>query len=123
VPRAPHFFIMTQFIISILSVAGFTVIWRNWINDHPKYKIKIENILGSYKKVLLCGSCFTYWISLIFTIINNPLKSMWGDSMYSGFYFIASWMALSYGAVFARFLYILIQENVHNLVHNHNHHH
>lgn len=113
---------MNEFIFSTLSIAGFAVIWRNWINDHLKYKNAIEKILGSYKKILLCGSCFTYWVALIVTIINNPLKDLWRDSDKKIFYFIASWMAIAYVSVFLRFLYVLIQENVHNLMHEHNHH-
>jgi hypothetical protein len=109
-----------EFIISGFSIAGFTIIWRNWIEDHNSYKKIIEQKLGSYKKILLCGSCFTYWITLLFILIYNPIDN-WKPADFNIINIFMSWMALAYISVFLRFTYVLVQQSVHNLVHTHNH--
>lgn len=106
--------------LSSFTIAGIAVIWRNWLHDHPAWKEYIQKYLKGFYKVLLCGSCFTYWISLLFLLIHNPLQS-WILEEPIIFKMAASWMALAFLSVSLRFLYVLIQENVHRLVHAHDH--
>lgn len=114
-----HYFF--TFFISGAAVAGVAVIWRNWISDHPNFKQWLEKTVGPLNKVLLCGSCFTYWLALAFTLMAEPL-SFWMPFADSGAGFIANicvrWMALSWLSVFLRFAYVAIQEHVHYQVHH-----
>lgn len=105
------------------SIAGFAVIWRNWLEDHQEKKEYIKTKLGSYNKVLLCGSCFTYWIALISLLFTNPLQEMKYLIDSDILFFFASWMSISYISVFLRFLYVLIQETVSEKVHKTHHKH
>ncbi len=105
------------------SVAGLAVIWRNWLEDHQNTKEYIKTKLGAYNKVLLCGSCFTYWIALIALIFINPFTEMRNIIDNRIIFFFASWMSLAYISVFLRFLYVLIQETVSEKVHKNTHKH
>jgi hypothetical protein len=110
-----------KFFLSSAAVAGVAVIWRNWITDHPNFKQWIENALGPLKRTLLCGSCFTYWLALAFTITAEPI-SYWMPFAPSAVGLVADvfarWMALSWSSVFLRFLYVALQELVHYQVHH-----
>jgi hypothetical protein len=72
--------------------------------------------------MLTCGSCFTFWLTLIFVLIFNPLGTCLSSEMplisilFPVSYF-AQWMSLGWGAVFLRFLYIYLQESVNAIVH------
>ena len=103
--------------ISASAVAGIAVIWRNWVEDHPHWKKYLQEKLGVFGKALLCGSCFTYWISLLFIFYRDPL-TMWNVHIFF------HWMALAWCGVFLRFAYVALQELVHYQVHHlreHNH--
>jgi hypothetical protein len=114
-------------LISALAVAGAAVLWRNILENHPKLKASISNILGKADKVLLCGSCFTYWLSLVFVLIFNPLSGLVinaGNKIFQDFsHCFISWMALGMMSVIIRFGYVAIQElvsyQVHKLHDNH----
>jgi hypothetical protein len=112
--------------LSAAAIAGTAVIWRNWLVDHPWWKTAITRTLGIFQKVLLCGSCFTYWLALSFTIAARPLE-WWYPFGYSFMAEIlgifSQWMALSWTSVFLRFLYVSLQEYVHHQVHHGDHAH
>jgi hypothetical protein len=102
------------YFISTTALAGFAVLWRNWLADHANWKQWLRNHLGNFAKIFTCGSCFTFWITLAFVLIVNPLKIFFLPAVLS--YFI-QWMSLGYGALFLRFSYIATQEFVGNMVH------
>ncbi|MFZ2804114.1 MAG: hypothetical protein WA001_02735 [Patescibacteria group bacterium] len=107
---------LTSYLFSILAVAGFAVIWRNWLEDHPKFRSAIKTRLPwPFPKALTCGSCFTYWLSLGFILAFDPLPT-WQSSWVVTHIFLV-WMAVAMGAVFIRFSYVLVQERVHDIVH------
>lgn len=114
---------MLNYFFFITAIAGFAVIWRNWINDHTLWKSFIQEHLGVIGHALLCGSCFTYWISLICILFYNPVPHMFMMPVFVEHLF--SWMSVSYGAVLLRFFYVMIQETVHYQVHilREDHHH
>ncbi len=118
-----------NYFLTCAAIAGLAIIWRNWLIDHKQFSSFLKKIpfLG---KALTCGSCFTYWISLLALTIYNPIKD-WPilsyNNVYINFLFtlLFQWMAISFGAVFLRFIYVLIQELVNYLTHgvNQNHKH
>ena len=112
--------------LSVCAIAGTAVLWRNWIEQHPRTKSNIEKKLGGMSPLLLCGSCFTYWLALGTTIIHAPLGG-WAATFPSAIPPLLAvgiqWMALGYLSVLFRFSYVLIQEYTSILVHNHDHTH
>ena len=108
------------------AVAGTAVLWRTWLLDHPNFNEWLKEKLGPVGKALLCGSCFTYWITLVFILICNPI-AFWTSFVpnFSSpwlFGFIINtflqWMALSWLSIFLRFSYVAIQELVHYQMHH-----
>ena len=109
-----------DFILISTSIAGIAVLWRNFLEDHPKVKTRVRQRLGNFSKILLCGSCFTYWLTLILILTFVDLDLLF--SKYKIINIFLTWMSLSYAGVFLRFSYVLIQEKVSRLVHSkHNH--
>lgn len=108
--------IIFNFVIGAMSVAGFSAIWRNWVEDHPRWESFIKKVLGKAHKVLTCGPCFTYWVALAFTLIINPLNGWMpmNDSYIIGFLgnIFLRWMAFSWLSVFFRFAYTSLQQYV-----------
>lgn len=123
-------FIVTYF-ISAAALACFAVLWRNWLEDHPNWKMWLANNLGAVAKAMTCGSCFTAWITLLFVLIFNPLNSFLISVVpFANIFAVASyaiqWMALGWGALTFRFFYVALQEAVSIMVHkfedqNHKH--
>lgn len=117
---------LTNIFFSVCAIAGTAVLWRNWIEQHPQAKSHIEKTLGRMSPVLLCGSCFTYWLAGALTIIHTPLAPWVGTSLQPLPHIVAfgmQWMALGYLSVLFRFSYVLIQEHVGMIVHRHEHLH
>ncbi len=109
-----------DFILSGMSVAGIAVVWRNWLEDHSNWKSWIQKKLGYGNKVLTCGSCFTYWIALLLTLITKPLlfwQPLSNVSILIIGNIILQWMALAWLSVFLRFAYVALQELVSYQVH------
>ena len=107
---------MFEYFISIATIAGFTIIWRNWLEDHESWKNFIQNNLSFIGKAFLCGSCFTYWMSLLYVLCIKPIANIFSVSFSTYIFF--SWMAISYGSVLLRFFYVMIQEVVHYQMHH-----
>ena len=119
----------TNLLFSALAIAGLSVLWRNWIAQHPKAESSIKKSLRAYSPVLLCGSCLTYWLALGMVLFHNPVQP-WVDTFILGggwsffmFRIFVSWMIVAYISVLLRFSYVLIQERVNELVHHHAHMH
>ena len=106
-------------------MAGFAVVWRNWLVQHPAAEAFIQKNLGSFAPVLICGSCFTYWLALALVVYHNPLApfalsfTSRNGPAFALVRLMLSWMALAYLSVLLRFTYILVQEKVSILVHAH----
>lgn len=119
----------STFFFTALAVAGLAVIWRNWLEDFPQERNRIRKILFIGKAVT-CGSCFTYWLSLIAVSSIDILPGFvipWTATL-DGWLFgllnlLFRWMALAMAGVFIRFAYVLVQELVNYYVHNVNHKH
>lgn len=107
--------ILTPYLFAISAVAGTSVLWRNWLVQHVSVEAKIKTTLGRYANVLVCGSCFTYWLSLAASLLSPALRNLITDPLS----LLALWMSVSYGSVLLRFTYVLIQEKVSILVHAH----
>lgn len=107
--------IIFNIIFGAAAVAGFSAIWRNWVEDHPLWERALKKILGDFHKVLTCGPCFTYWLALAYTLLAGPLR-MWSPFGEIPLSFIlnpiAQWMAFAWLAVFLRFAYIALQQYV-----------
>jgi hypothetical protein len=113
-------FISTYF-ISVTALAGFAVLWRNWLEDHLDWKEWMRDHLGVVSRSLTCGSCFTLWFTLFFVIAFHPLSIFFEFTSFASLPVFISypiqWMSLGWGALFLRFLYVAIQESVSILVH------
>jgi len=107
--------IIFNFIIGAASVAGFSVIWRNWVEDHPRWESTIRKVLGNAHKILTCGPCFTYWLALAYTLVIHPLES-WVPLKDTPIAFLGNlilqWMAFAWFCVFLRFAYVALQQYV-----------
>lgn len=106
----------TSYILSVFSIAGFTVLWRKILHDFPVIGEQLSLRLPVVGKAFTCGLCFTYWISLFFVLWYNPVPN-WTGTLFA-FHLFLSWMVVAFGAVFLRFLYVSIQELVHYQVHH-----
>jgi hypothetical protein len=118
------------YFISATALAGFAVLWRNWLEDHPNWKDWLHVHAKAAGKALTCGSCFTYWLTLVFVALFNPLRSFampifftFNSSVSHIFFYAIEWMSLAWGALFLRFLYVFLQESVSRLVHERDEHH
>ena len=113
-----------QLLIAAMAIGGATVLWRNWLNDHPSWKEGLKR-LRSVGHAMLCGSCFTYWVALAYVVLFDPLRlfvpiervglSSW---LYTLIHFLMSWMVVSWASLVARFGYVLIQEAVGYAMHH-----
>jgi hypothetical protein len=67
---------MTTFLIAA-AVAGTALLWRNYRYDS---EIRINGALDRLpyllQKPITCGLCFTFWISLVATIIFFPFPAL-----------------------------------------------
>ncbi len=116
--------LLTVLFFTAMAVAGAAVLWRNWLADHPRAERGIRAALGGYNKVLLCGSCFTYWLSLAAVCMLRPFDGLLAVSVPGGVvgsavvHAVLSWMSIAWAAVFLRFAYVALQELVHYQVHH-----
>ncbi len=102
-------------------IASISILWRSTLNKNKKIgkylKNKFPVFLGT---ALTCGLCFTYWISLFFILLYQPLDFF----MFNTFdnptvkhisHTFLSWMFVGFISVFLRFLYVLLQEKVNQI--------
>lgn len=116
-----NLYMIINFLLGAMAIAGFAVIWRNILENHPSLKKWITSIFsfGKIHKVVTCGSCFTYWLALAYTLTITPLAA-WTPS-FSVIDIFLQWMALSWLSVTLRFGYVAVQELVSRQVHGHHH--
>jgi hypothetical protein len=122
---------LTDYLLSVLAIAGVAVLWRNLREDLPKLEAFIGKFPWLFRKSLRCGYCSTMWISFAFLLAFDPLRA-WlpaarlPEGLHAPAAFLLHWMALGFGSVALRFKYVLWQEGVHDLLHargGHHHHH
>lgn len=101
-----------------LAIGSFSVIWRKLLNDLPRLRENISNhIPYPISRALVCGFCFTYWLSLGSLLVFNPLNG-WPPPLQAGvptellsfIYICVSWMTLGFVALLWRSLFVIIQE-------------
>lgn len=104
---------LTNFLILTLACAGLAMLWRDILIDFPKLKNAIKkHVPFPFAKMLTCGTCFTYWLSLGFVLVFQPLEQL--NLSYNTF---ISWMAFGIVAIIWRFGAVAIQELVHYQTH------
>lgn len=115
-------YILFDLFISAMAIAGFSAIWRNWLEDHKGLDTTIRTWLrtGDAHKVFTCGPCFTYWVALVYTLLFTPLgpwaPAAWNNAWLAlGVNTLIQWMALAWLAVFFRFAYTALQQTVRHL--------
>lgn len=113
---------MFDIVLGSMAIAGFAVVWRNWLEDHAGLKAWILHAFryGKLHKVVTCGSCFTYWLALAYTIAFAPLAPWTPAAGYGAaplMNMFIHWMTLAWLSVTLRFLYVALQELVSYQVH------
>jgi|GEM_PF-2913572 len=108
--------------LSSFSVAGTAILWRKILADHVRLKKYMQDRFGKFSQAFLCGSCFTYWLSLLFILTFDPLAEWTALNPSTAGAALAhiflSWMALSTVSLIFRFGFVMIQEVVHHQVHH-----
>lgn len=119
---------LTEFFFSCLFVAGVSVLWRNMREDLPKIDTLFLNRLPwIFRKSLKCGYCFTMWFAFFFLCVFQPLED-WippnhlSPSLIPIVRFFFHWIVLGFLSAAIRFVYVIWQERVHDIVHNRGHH-
>ena len=105
-------------IMTALAIGSFAVIWRKLLNDLPQLRDGITKYIPyPASRALMCGFCFTYWLSLGSLIIFNPLNGWLPPTqpfippVIDPFvYIFFSWMVLGFTALLWRSLFVVIQE-------------
>lgn len=112
----------TQMIFNIvmagLAIGSFAVIWRKLLNDLPRLRDSIKKYIPyPISRALVCGFCFTYWLSLVSLVVFNPLgdwlpplQSIVPVALDPFIYISISWMILGFIALLWRSLFVIIQE-------------
>jgi biopterin-dependent aromatic amino acid hydroxylase len=106
-----------------LGIGSFAVIWRKLLNDLPRLRDFIQKrIPYPLSRALMCGFCFTYWLSLasliIFDPLNGwlpPLQGFTSPTLHPFAYLFLSWMLLGFVALLWRSLFVIIQELIGHL--------
>lgn len=116
---------LLDFFLSSLVLAGLGRIWRKLQKDIPGLKPGIHKYIPSLiARALTCSFCFTFWLSLLFVLIFNPLHN-WlptprfylTDNTQAILSIFFAWMAVGTGAWIVRF----IMDELQHLVHYQNH--
>ena len=113
-----------DYTFSILALAGLAALWRSLLADHPTLKLWLAAYVPRIKPSLTCGTCFTYWISLAFVLLFDPLHGwlppsrillpQWLEWLLA---LGLAWMAVSIGALIVRFAYAMLEEYLWYAVH------
>jgi len=101
-----------------LAVGSFSVIWRKLLNDLPRFRKGIKKYIPyPVSRALICGFCFTYWLSLGSLIVFNPLggwlpplRAIIPVALNPLIYIFISWMILGFTALLWRSFFVIIQE-------------
>lgn len=66
-------FMLINFLVVCASAAMIALIWRAIMLDHPAFALRVKNIPYVIGAALYCGFCFTVWLSILATLLYNPL--------------------------------------------------
>ena len=60
----------------VVAVAGVALLWRTYRYDSDnKFNTVLDRLPYALRKPITCGLCFTFWISLLATIIFSPFAA------------------------------------------------
>lgn len=115
---------LIDYLIIAASVTAATLLWRTLQDDHPSFKAAIEGLplIGAS---LVCGVCVSFWFSLPIVIAYNPLTGWqpplgaWMLPALPALVFLAGWLSVSLGVLFARSATIVLLEGGAVLKHKH----
>lgn len=122
------FLYMLILIQSSFIITSITILWRSTLRKNsnlgPAIRKKFPVFIGV---ALTCGTCFSYWIVLIFVLVCRPFPIGYFSFVPLHTYWVHvffSWMYLGFSVVLLRFLFALIQEKVDyfHLLNNHGEH-
>lgn len=105
-------------IISIsISIAGLSVLWRKILIDFPSLETCLKTKLGAMGHVLICGFCYTYWLSLASVLVFGPSTTLSSHHFFSHYnlgtellLIGVSWMFIAFIAQTLRFIFIILQQ-------------
>lgn len=113
-----HTDLIFNLVMTALPIGGFAVIWRKLLNDLPQLRDGIRNhIPYPLSRALVCGFCFTYWLSLASLAVFDPLGAwlppltpFMPPALDPLIHLGLSWMMLGFVALLWRSLFVIIQE-------------
>lgn len=116
---------LSTFLFSAMAIAGMTVLWRSWLRDHSSWTIALGRIPFRLGKSLTCGTCFTFWLTLVILLLVRPALPEFQSNIFASNEAIShivslflQWMALSWAALIGRFTYAALEEVVYFFVHH-----
>lgn len=130
-----YVFCMTPVLQSIFVVAALSILWRSTLNKKPHLRDYLKKLFPFFLgTALTCGLCFTFWTTLGFVVFYNPLpidffvfNSFANEHARFLSHLFLSWMCIGTPALFVRFLFALLQEEVNFMNekngNGHHHHH
>lgn len=105
------------FIIIILGISGLSVLWRKILIDFPKLDAFLQSWLGPIGYALICGFCYTYWLSLFAVLLFGPAELLASNIFFSSpgvfkelILIGISWMAIAFCAQTLRFIFVILQQ-------------
>lgn len=108
---------LSFFIIIILAITGLSVLWRKILIDFSALDVFLQSRLGALGYALICGFCYTYWISLASVLLFGPVDRLAQNPFFNqtGLFqelllIGISWMAIAFFAQTLRFIFIILQQ-------------
>lgn len=92
----------------ILAISGASVLWRKILIDFPILETQLQRWLGPIGYALICGFCYTYWLSLGAAITFGPLAVFTTTPVILAYGM--TWMAIAFSAQTVRFVFIILQQ-------------
>lgn len=112
----------TDYFILSSAVATASLVWRQWLLDHPKFDASVERIpfLG---EGLVCGFCFPLYLTLIAVLFSNPIQG-WTFHISLGYFepffmLLMGWMSVGLAVLAMRFLVVALMDGSAILSHKH----
>lgn len=82
------------------AIAGFAVIWRKLKRGHPALRAAIARIPEPFQTAIRCTTCFSYWLSLLATVLFEPLA----NALPGIAGIVVGWFALAFLSVTLRYV-------------------
>ncbi len=105
------------FIFIILGISGLSVLWRKILIDFPKLDTFLQSWLGAIGYALICGFCYTYWLSLAAVLVFGPIELVQNNQFFANYGLLQeliliglSWMAIAFCAQTLRFIFVILQQ-------------